>query len=412
MKTASIISVGNELLSGLVIDTNASFLSSRLLSLGIPAVAFYTVGDTAGAIAGALEQACGAADIVIVTGGLGPTDDDVTREGLAEFMGVELELDEAGLREISGFFAKRGLDMSESNKRQALLPVGATAMGNDLGTAPGIMAKHSGKVIFVLPGVPSEMERMFDGSVYGQLKSYGDGQAVVSGKVRCFGAGESTVADMLGDLMARGRNPLINCTVSGGIITLHIVATAKCSDEAEKMVAAERERLCGILGELVFGWDDQTLAEVVGGELAKQGMSLAVAESCTGGLVCKMITDVAGSSRYFQRGWTTYSNEAKVSELGVAAELIERCGAVSEEVAGAMALAAQQKAGTDFGIGITGIAGPGGGSVEKPVGLVYIAVAGANGCQVKGNNFSGSRGRIRLRSALLALNMLRLSLKI
>ena len=411
-KAAVIISVGNELLSGLVLDTNAAFLSRRLLALGILTETFCTVGDKVEAIAEALGWASGMADIVLVTGGLGPTDDDVTRQGIAEFMGVELQLSDRLLRRISEFFTQRGLKMTQSNKAQAYLPLGAKPILNDAGTAPGIMAEYEGKTIIALPGVPSEMERMFDESVADELKDFAAGQVVLSGKVMCYGTGESAIADMLGDLMRRGRNPLINCTVSDGIITLHIVATAGRKDEAGEMIRVDRERLCGILGDFVYGRDGQSLAEVVGGELAGSEKTLAVAESCTGGLVCKMVTDVPGSSGYFKSGWVTYSNDAKISQLGVEAGLIDQYGAVSGEVAEAMARAARKKGGADFGVAISGIAGPGGGTDDKPVGLVYIALAGANGCRVRRNNFSRSRGRIRLRSALTALNMLRLDLRI
>ena len=410
MKKASIISVGNELLNGQTVDTNTVYLSEKLLGMGVPTVSGYTVGDDIDLIVGALEQASKAADIVVVTGGLGPTDDDLTREGLARFMGAELEYRAELMDLISDFFSRRNIKMSEKNRCQAYLPVGTKALVNNVGTAPGIMAEHEGKIFVCLPGVPIEMKRMFEESVLGELAEFGGGQVVLTKRVKCFGTGESTIAQMLGDLMERGRNPLINCTVSGGVITLHVVATAAGKGAAEKMADKEITGICEILGDLVYGRDNESLGEVVGRKLRQRGKTLSVAESCTGGLLGKLLTDVAGSSEYFICGWVTYSNSAKINELGVDEGVIERNGAVSEEVAGAMARGSRARSGADFGIGITGIAGPGGGSDEKPVGLVYIGVDFGESVEIKRYIFSHSREHIRRRAALTALNMLRLGM--
>ena len=410
MKKASIISVGNELLGGLVVNTNAVYLSRRLLSMGIPTVSCYTVGDEIDLIVETLGWAAGQADIVLVTGGLGPTDDDVTRQGLAKFMGVELEFRDELLRQISEFFTSRKIKMAGKNKIQACIPAGAEAVANNVGTAPGIMAEYGGKIFVCLPGVPSEMKEMFAESIVEKLGQSGVGQVVVTRKLHCFGTGESVIAEKLGDLMRRGKNPVINCTVSGGVITLHIVATAKDKSGADEMIEKDRSELRKILGDLVYGEDEQTLAEVVGAKLRERKETLAVAESCTGGLIGKLLTDVPGSSDYFTCGWVTYSNEAKVRELGIDKGLIEKHGAVSEEVACAMAKGAREKAGTDFGIGVTGIAGPGGGAKQKPIGLVYIAVDTVGQRDVQRYIFPHLREHIRLRASLAALNMLRLRL--
>jgi len=412
MKKASIISVGNELLGGLIVNTNAAYLGRRLLSIGISTVSCYTVGDEIDLIVEALGLAAGQADIVLVTGGLGPTDDDVTRQGLAKFMGVELEFRDELLRQISEFFTSRKIKMAGKNKIQAYIPAGARALANNLGTAPGIMAEYEGKIFVCLPGVPSEMKQMFAESIVEKLGQSGGGQVVVIRKLHCFGTGESVIAEKLGDLMRRDRNPLINCTVSGGVITLHIVATAKDKSGADEMTEKDRSELREILGDLVYGEDEQTLAEVVGVKLRERKETLAVAESCTGGLIGKLLTDVPGSSDYFTCGWVTYSNEAKVRELGVDKGLIEKHGVVSKEVACAMAKGAREKAGTDFGIGVTGIAGPGGGSKQKPIGLVYIVVDTVGQRDVQRYIFSHLREHIRLRASLAALNMLRLRLQI
>ena len=411
MIKASIVSVGNEVLSGKTVDTNAAHLSTELLTIGVPVVSSYTVRDEIDAIMRGLELASADADVVLTTGGLGPTDDDLTRQAFARFLGVELELRDELLERIEKFFAGRNYPMPERNKIQAYIPAGAKALAN-IGTAPGIMAESKSKIFVALPGVPMEMKQMFEESVLPELKRLASDQAMVVKKLKCFGAGESTIAGMLGTMMRRGRNPLINSTASSGIITLHIIATAEDNETAEQMVMEDEKTLRNTLGELVYGFGDQSLAEVVGEKLALQGKTLAVAESCTGGLLAKLLTDIPGSSKYFTYGWVTYSNQAKSSQLGVPAELIEEHGAVSEQVARAMAAGVRNKAGTDYAIGITGIAGPAGGSEQKPVGTVYIGIDSGNECDIKSCIFSGNRRFIRLRAAQTALNLLRLKLNI
>ncbi len=410
MKKASVISVGNELLTGQTVDTNAAYLSSELFSINIPVVSSYTVGDDVDSIVRAMKLAADDAEVVLITGGLGPTDDDVTRQGFAKFLGTELEFHDGLFQKIEDFFARRNLNMPEKNRIQACIPAGAKAMTNDIGTAPGIMAEVNGKWFFAMPGVPFEMKKMFKDTVAVELQRHADSQAVVVIKLKCFGAGESTIAEMIGDIMKRGRNPLINCTVGYGVITLHIIATAEDKTKARQMAEKDEKRLRQVLGELVYGTDEQSLAEIVGQKLVKQHKTIAVAESCTGGLAAKLITDISGASEYFVQGWVTYSDAAKIKELGVPADLIRKYGAVSEEVAAAMAEGARKTAGTDFAIGITGIAGPAGGNEQKPVGLVYISVDCGQGGETKRFIFSGDRDFIRLRAAQTALNMVRLRL--
>jgi len=430
MRKANIVSIGNELLSGQTTDTNAAYLSDRLLSINIPVVSVYTVGDDSNAIIRMLNLACNDADVVIATGGLGPTDDDLTRQAFAEFLGVELQLQDQLLQKIRDFFAQRNLQMPDKNKIQAYIPAGAEAIANNLGTAPGIMAGldsrfpildsrpassiqyQASRLLIALPGVPSEMKQMFEESVIARLQRFAGGQAVAVRKLKCFGAGESAITEMLGDMMQRDRNPLINCTVGYGVVTLYIVATAKDKDKACQMAENDEKSLRNTLGNLVYGTGEQTLAEVVGEKLARTNKTLAVAESCTGGVLAKLLTDIPGASRYFTYGWVAYSNRAKVSELGVPADLIEKYGAVSEQVARAMAQGARRKAGTDFAIAITGIAGPTGESEQRPVGLVYVSVDSDNGCETRRYIFSHDRDFIRIRAAQTALNMLRLQLDI
>jgi len=405
MKKASIVTIGNEILSGLTVDTNASFLAIELQNIGIPVVSSYSVGDEIDAIARKLEMAGSDADIIVTTGGLGPTDDDVTRQAFAKFLGVELEFREELFKKLQDYFKLRKFPMPEKNRIQAFIPAGAEAIAN-IGTAPGILASWKGKLLIALPGVPREAEKMFE-SIVPELKQYAGTQALEARRLKCFGAGESTIAEMLGDMMRRDRNPLINCTVHEGIITLHIIAQAESKEKAVQMCEKDEKLLRRKLGDLVYGSGDETLAEVVGAKLTKQKKTVATAESCTGGLLAKMLTDVPGASNYFTYGWITYSNDAKIDEIGVQADLIEQYGAVSEQVAKAMARVARSRARTDYAIAITGIAGPAGGTEQKPVGLVYISVDYDGGCEIKQCFFTFNREFNRLRAAQTALNMLR-----
>jgi nicotinamide-nucleotide amidase len=410
MKTAGIISVGNELLTGQTTNTNAMYLAEMLLSTGMKVVSCHTVPDEIDSIKEALESLAGKTDIILITGGLGPTDDDVTREAVADFLGVRLELKKDLLENISRFFAQRDKSMPDTNKKQAYLPRGSNALTNEIGTAPGIVAEKDGRVFFALPGVPNEMKIMFENTVLPKLQSLTRQQHIVSRKIKCFGAGESTIAEMLGSLMKRGRNPQINCTVEYGVITIWIIAQAEGEYSAARMVDEDEKIIRQKLGELVFGADEQTLAQVVGEKLALQKKILAVAESCTAGLLAKILTDVPGSSGYFTQGWITYSNESKTMLLGVPAGLIKKFGAVSEKVAETMAVGARQKAGADYAIAITGIAGPDGANEQKQVGLVYISLDSPDGCRTERYVLPGDRESIRLRAANTALNMLRLRL--
>jgi len=411
-RKASIISIGNELLSGKTVDTNAAYIAGQLRTVGIPVVGVYSVGDEEPAIRRKLALACEEADVLIVTGGLGPTDDDLTRQAIAGFLGVDLELREDLLATLRQFFDRRNIEMPQRNTAQACIPRGADAIENPVGTAPGIRAEFDGKLLFAMPGVPSEMRHMLDTFILPELQRLAAGQAIAVRRLRCFGAGESRIAEMIGDAMRRGRNPLVNCTVHLGVITLEIVAMAAESSEAEALASQEERSLRAVLGDLVYGAGVQTLAEVVGERLTQMGLTLAVAESCTGGLIASLLTDVPGSNVYFSYGWVTYSNTAKHTELMVPVKMIEEYGAVSEQVARAMAQGARRRSGADYAIGVTGIAGPGGGSELKPVGLVYIAVDSRDGAETSRFVFSSDRSSVRMRAAQTALNMLRLKLTI
>ena len=410
IKKASILSVGNELLNGRTVDTNAAYIAGRLRTINLTVVSVHSVPDEVDAIERALALATGEADVVVATGGLGPTDDDLTRQAFAKFLGVELVLHPELLAKVKEFFDRRRIEMPARNSIQACLPQGAAAIENEMGTAPGIRAKKGGKLLFAMPGVPAEMRNMLDTLIVPELRPLVTGQAIAVRRLKCFGAGESKIAELIGDVMQRGRNPLVNCTVQTGVISLEIVATTPDWAEAEKMAEQEDRSLRQVRGTLVYGTDDQGLAEVVGEGLARRGKTVAVAESCTGGLLAKLITDVPGASGYFTYGWVTYGNEAKSHELDVPTDMIEKYGAVSEPVAKAMAQGARHKAGTDYAIAITGIAGPDGGTEQKPVGLVYISVDSRGGTDTSRHVFSFDRSSVRLRAAQTSLNILRLKL--
>lgn len=414
MSRASLISVGNELLCGRTVDTNAAWLSGRLFAMGIEVESVRMVADEVADIAEALRQVAQKAEIVLVTGGLGPTDDDLTRQALADYLGVELvyrpELGET----IEAFFTGRGLTMPERNRIQAHIPDGAEPIDNPRGTAPGVLYETDNRLIALMPGVPNEMKGMFEDFVSPRILRRQGGPVVRSANLRCFGVGESMLAERLGDRMLRGRNPLVNCTVSdGNITTLQVVASADSAQAADDILDFHCRELKELLGNLVFGTGEETIQGIVGRLLCEKEKTLAVAESCTGGLVAKLLTDVPGASEFFTCGWVTYSNAAKSQQLGVPASLIEAWGAVSEPVAKAMAEQAARKCGCDYALGITGIAGPGGGSEQKPVGLVYISVLAGGHCQVHRCHFANAgRDSVRLRAAQTALNLLRLQLTV
>ncbi|MHC4294601.1 MAG: competence/damage-inducible protein A [Planctomycetota bacterium] len=407
-----IISVGDELVSGQVVDTNAAYLAGELVERGIEVLEHLTVGDDVRQIARAIEGALELAELVVVSGGLGPTQDDVTREALAQVMGSELVLDETLLGELEEYFARRGRKMAETNRVQAMIPRGCEVLPNRIGTAAGIAGKMREGQVFVFPGVPQEMQQMFGESLAPRLP---DGEGVILHRmIHTFGVGESVLADKLANLMARSANPTLGLTVSTGVVSVRITARAGDRQAARKLTDDLTAQIRNRLGELVFGEGDETLASAVGKLLRQHGATLSVAESCTAGMLGAMVTEVPGSSDYFLGGVIAYSNELKERLLGVPHELITTVGAVSEQVAAAMAEGARQTLHSDYAISITGIAGPGGTSRangQKPVGLVYIALCCPEGCEVHRHDLSGTREAIRRRSALAAINHLRLKLE-
>jgi nicotinamide-nucleotide amidase len=405
---AIILSVGEELTSGQAVDTNSAYLAARLARRGIRTVEHATVPDDRAAIAGGIRRSAAGAEVVLVTGGLGPTEDDLTRQALADVLGTELVLDEKCLAELEEFFRARGRRMVASNRIQAMVPRGAEALPNRMGTAPGLAAHVGGAAVYVMPGVPSEMEVMFQEVILPRLPA-GEG-AIALRTVRCFGTGESDVGMKIADLMRRDANPLVGTTVAAGMISVRVQAHA--ASEAQAVALADRTALevRRRLGELVVGQDDETMASALGAFLRERRQTLATAESCTGGWIGALITAVPGASDYYRGGVAAYSNDVKRELLSVPQDLLAAHGAVSEPVARAMAEGCRRRFGTDWAISVTGIAGPTGGSAQKPVGLVYIGLAGPDGTEVQRSVFPGTREVVRLRASLAAMNMLRLRL--
>lgn len=407
----SIVSIGNELLNGHTIDTNTHWLCERLLETGIAVTGAWVVPDEHDRIIQSLAQASQCAELVLVTGGLGPTDDDITRRAVADYLGVPLEFRQELVTHLEAFFAARRRTMAPKNLLQVYIPQGADILANPKGTAAGFWFENNQLKMAVMPGVPAEMELMFSSHVLPRIARSHEGPVVVNAKVRCLGLGESDIAQRLDGLMHRGRNPLINSTCGAGDVILHISATAQNRDEAMHLIEQDKHLLSQRLGNCIYGYDEQTMAGVVGELLRQKRKTISVAESCTGGLICQLLTEIPGSSDYFVAGWVTYSNAAKISQLDVTEQMIVQHGAVSLPVAAAMAAGAAHKSGSDVAIAVTGIAGPGGGTAEKPVGLVFIAVSVLGQCEVHEFRFPPvSRQWVRLRAALAALNLLRLQL--
>ncbi len=407
---AIIISIGDELTSGQTIDSNSAYLARELAAVGIATVQHITIGDDRAAIARAITEAAASASIVIVTGGLGPTEDDLTRQALADAMGVELQCDAAVLAEIEAFFKARSRPMAPSNRIQAMVPRGAQVLTNKVGTACGLAAQIASASVFIMPGVPFEMQWMYTNHIAPRLPQ-GQG-AIIPRVVHTFGQGESDVGARIADLMARGANPTVGTTVAAGMVSIRVVARAPSRQDADRMVQQTIDEINRRLGPLVIGEGDDTMPVVLGRLLLRHAKTLATAESCTGGMIGEMITSIPGSSAYYFGGVVPYADAAKAELLGVPVDLIRRDGAVSESVARAMALGCLDRFGSDYALSVTGIAGPGGATPQKPVGLVYIALA-AKGSTVDvfKNIFPGTREIVRLRASLAAMNHLRLALQ-
>lgn len=403
---AEILAVGTELLLGQIANTNAQYISQRLPEVGVNVYYHGVVGDNPNRIKNALNIALSRSDVVIMTGGLGPTKDDITKETVAEVLNKKLVLDENSLNVMKAFFAKHNRKMTENNLKQAYLPEGSIIIRNKNGTAPGCIIEHGEKIIIMLPGPPSEMRPMFDETVVPYFRNKCNSR-LVSRYVKIFGVGESAVEDKIMDLIDNQTNPTIAPYAKPGEVMLRITANCNTLEEADELINPIVNEIKNRLGDAVYSTENKEMEEVVADLLLSKNVTISVAESCTGGLISKTLTDIPGISKVFISGVVSYSNDAKINILGVKPETIEKYGAVSKYTAIEMAENVRKISNTDIGISATGIAGPSGGTEEKPVGLVYIAMATKDGVEYKELRLWGERTRIRNVTCLHVLDMVR-----
>lgn len=401
---AEIISVGTELLLGQIVNTNAAYIAKQLASVGINLYRTTVVGDNAERLIKAAKEAFSRTELVIFTGGLGPTNDDITKETVAEYFGLELICDEYSLNKIKSFFDRINKPMTQNNVKQACMPEGSIIAENFNGTAPGCIIEQNGKIAVLLPGPPSELVPMFENKIMPYLAEKSD-TVIVSKTVKTFGIGESALEEKIKDL-TYDCNPTIAPYAKTGEAELRITAKAANAADAEKLIMSMLDEVKKRIGEYIYGYDDDTLNSVAYKFLKDNGLTLSTAESCTGGLIADALVTMPGSSAVFGYGAVTYANEAKMQLLGVKPETLEKYGAVSPQTAREMAEGIRKLSGSDLGVASTGIAGPDGGSDEKPVGLVYIAVSGKNGTRTKKLNLSGGRENIRALAVKNVLHMI------
>jgi nicotinamide-nucleotide amidase len=412
LSTAEIIAVGTELLTPFRSDTNSLFLTARLNELGIEVRRKSIVGDDAADLGPAVSEALARVDLLVVCGGLGPTDDDRTRETVAEVLGRTLREDASIVDRLRTRFAARGWTMPDNNRRQALVPDGAVVLENPRGTAPGLWLDTGERVVVLLPGPPRELEPMFTEVAHTRLATRAAPERLYRRVLRVTGRGESHVEELTHPVYTRWGHaePTVATTVlaSPGLVELHLSTRAGSQDAAQAVLDAATGELAAVLGNHLFSTDGRSLSEVVGELLRREGFRVAVGESCTGGLVTARLVDVAGSSSYVETGVIAYSDEVKRTVLGVDPGLLKTDGAVSEAVAVAMAEGVRRVGAADIGIGVTGVAGPGGGSDEKPVGTVCFGVVGPGSArEARTARFPGDRTMIRRQATQTALDLLR-----
>lgn len=404
---AEIIAIGTELLLGDIVNTNAQFLAKELATLGIGVYRQTVVGDNEERVLSAFKSAFEYCDIIITTGGLGPTQDDLTKETASKYFNKELELHEESYDFLIKYFEKNGKKLSENNKKQAYFPKDAIVLKNKNGTAPGCIIKgDNNKAIVVLPGPPREMKPMFKESVLPYLSKLTD-EILVSKVLRVCGVGESYMEELVKDLINNQTNPTIAPYAKDVDVVLRITAKAKSEEEGYKLIEPMEKSVREILGDNIYGEGEAPLEHVVGKMLVDKNLTISTAESCTGGLVSSMLVSYPGISKVLLEGAVTYSNEAKMKRLGVQEETLNNFGAVSEETAKEMASGIAKASGSDIGVSVTGIAGPGGGSDEKPVGLVYVGLSIKGNVKVKKFTFQGDRDKVRTRTAVNSLDWLR-----
>jgi nicotinamide-nucleotide amidase len=406
---AEILSCGTELLLGHITDTNATYLAQQLPPLGIDLYYVSVVGDNQGRIVETLQRAWQRSDLILMTGGLGPTEDDLARESMSALLGEEMHVDTQLEQELRGKFAHMGMTMPERNLKQATLIPSAQALANPVGSAPGWWVEKDGRIIVAMPGVPREMYRMWEQEATPRLSVHVGGGVLFTRILRVTGVGESTVEERLGDLI-HSKNPTLATYAKTDAVDVRISAKAATREEAEQQVVDMELHVRERFGDAIFGIDKDTLASVVGDLLQARNQTLGVMESLTGGLLSSALTDVKGSSSHFIGGIVSYSTDLK-EQMGVPQEVVKRYGAISKETARAMAHATRERLGTTYGIGITGVAGPD-LQEDKPVGTVHIAVEGPEGSVTgMGPGWRGNRQENKRFAVLAALNLLRLFLE-
>jgi nicotinamide-nucleotide amidase len=412
LRSAEIIAVGSELLGPARVDTNSLFITGELAALGIEVRAKAVAGDDRRTLASLFSQALQRADLVVLTGGLGPTDDDLTREVVAGVLGLELAEDPSIVAAIASRFARRGFRMPDVNRRQAQVPAGARVLPNPHGTAPGLYIERERQLIVLLPGPPRELQPMLRTLCAESLQDRVGQERLHKAMLFVTGRTESHVEEAVQPVYSRWRDesPPIETTIlaSPGQIELHLTLRSADREGAARRLAAARAELAAVLGDDVFSTDGRVLEEVVGDLLRTRALTIAIAESCTGGLLSSRLTDVPGSSAYVVAGVVAYSNTTKIGVVDVPPELIAAHGAVSEPVAVAMAEGMRARAGASVGVGVTGVAGPSGGTAQKPVGTVAIAVVGPDGAaRVRTFSFPGGRALVKFQATQAALDMVR-----
>ena len=407
---AEVLSIGDELLIGQVINTNQAYVAEKLNSVGIPVTRMTTVGDQPGEMLAAFQFAWQHFDIVAVTGGLGPTHDDLTRSVVCEFFRTDLVRDEAALENIRKLFKARGLPMTRVNEDQAMVPKGCTVIQNAHGTAPGYFFERQGKIMIIMPGVPYEMTAMMEDFVLPRLSKIPNRQVIRHRTLKTTGIAESMLSELIGDvsqLFPPNQGITLAYLPSPLGVRLRISVRTHSAEHAGHMIEEVEEKIRSKARKYIYAVDQEDLEDVVGRLLTDRGLKIAVAESCTGGHIANRLTNVSGSSAYFERAFVVYSNESKSAELGVSESLIKEHGAVSREVAEWMAEAARTVAKTDIGLSTTGIAGPTGGTPEKPVGLVWVGYSDKKQTIAFRFHYPTERRRFKDRTAQAALDVLR-----
>lgn len=404
---AEIIAIGTEILLGDIVNTNAQYLSKQLADNGIDVYHQSVIGDNEERVLEAFKEGFKRADIIITTGGLGPTKDDLTKEMASKYFNRELILDEESLKYIESYFKKNGRELKGGNKKQAYFPKGSIVLPNPNGTAPGAIIEEENKIMIILPGPPREMKPMFKNYVMPYLNKFTN-EVLVSKVLRIFGIGEGYMAEKIEDLIDNQSNPTIAPYAKDKDVTLRITAKAKDKNTASKIIEPVEKEIRERLGDKIYGeGEDTTLEEVVAKKLISKNLTISTAESCTGGMLASTLINYPGISKVFLEGAVTYSNEAKIKRLGVKKETLDKYGAVSEETAREMALGIAKTSETNIGLSTTGLAGPDGGTKEKPVGLVYIGLSINGEVRVKKLNLQGDRQKIRIRTVMNILDWLR-----